>query len=140
MATLRQRLGAIIYDWPRFLGSMIGRDRWIGFRNRHERLSIDEATGGARCEWQFTSDLHINNVYPATGRWLMRRALRDWPVEFASAPRVSGEPRVSFVIGHRGESRLPHLLTTIATIAAQDIAVECVVVEQSEQPRAKEHL
>jgi hypothetical protein len=140
MLRLRHRLGALLYDWPRFLAAMAGRDRWTRFRNRNERLSFDEATGGARCEWQFTSDLHIGNVYPATARWLMRRAIHKWPIEFANERRRTGEPRVSFIIGHRGESRLPHLLATVATIAAQDVAVECIVVEQSVQAIAKSRL
>ena len=136
MATLRHHLGALIHDWPRFLAAM--RGDWIRFRNRNERLSFDEH--GTRCEWRFTSDLHIANVHPSAGRALMNRALRDWPIETAKTPRVAGEPHASFVIGHRGTARLPHLLTTLATIAAQDVAVECIVVEQSEQPVARAQL
>jgi hypothetical protein len=45
---------------------------------------------------------------------------------------VSGEPAVSFLIGHRSLDRLPQLLATLRSIAGQrDVAVECVVVEQS---------
>jgi N-terminal domain of galactosyltransferase len=137
MATLRHRLGALAYDWPRFRRAMSGRGKWVAFRNRGERLSIDAATGGARCEWVFSSDLHIANVFPSTGRALMRRALGEWPIESAETPRVSGTPRVSFIIGHRGEARLPLLLETLGSIAAQrDVAIECIVVEQSVAPTA----
>jgi hypothetical protein len=139
MPTLRHRLGALVYDWPRFLSKM-SRGEWVRFCNRNERLSVDRATGGARCQWQFTTDLHIASVYPIAGRWLMRTALGDWPVELAGEPNNGDDPRASFIIGHRGMSRLPHLLATIATIAAQDIAVECIVVEQSAVPQAKAHL
>ena len=132
MPTLRQRLGALVFDGPRFLAAMARRGGWVRFRNRDERLSIDAATGGARCEWVFSSDLHIANVFPPAGRALMRRALAEWPIESASAPRVSGAPRVSFIIGHRGDARLPLLLETLGSIAAQrDVPVECIVVEQS---------
>ena len=55
---------------------------------------------------------------------------------FADAPLVTGPPRVAFIIGHRGESRLPLLQATVASIAAQrDVAIECIVVEQSEKPQ-----
>jgi len=135
MATLRHRLGALAYDWPRFLRAMSGRGKWTAFRNRDERLSIDAATGGARCEWLFSSDLHIANVFPSAGRALMRRAFDEWPIESAPARRVPGPPRVSFIIGHRGEARLPLLLETLGSIAAQrDVPIECIVVEQSAAP------
>jgi hypothetical protein len=39
-------------------------------------------------------------------------------------------PKVSFIIGHRGEARLPLLLETLRSIAGQAISVECIVVEQ----------
>lgn len=108
---------------------------WVRFHNRHERLTIDTPTGGARCEWMYTSDLHLCAVYPATAQTLMRRATAQWPIAFAERPAIDGEPRVSFVIGHRGEARAPHLLRTLSTIAAQrDVPVECIVVEQSARP------
>jgi GT2 family glycosyltransferase len=47
---------------------------------------------------------------------------------------VHEPPDVSFVIGHRGVQRLPHLLATLRTIAAQeDATIECIVVEQSSE-------
>lgn len=138
MPTLRHRLGALAYDWPRFVRAMSGRGRWTALHNRDERLTIDANSGGARCEWLFSSDLHIANVFPSTGRRLMAQAFAEWPVESAPEPRVAGAPRVSFVIGHRGEARLPLLLATLASIAAQrDVPVECIVVEQSETPLAQ---
>lgn len=103
---------------------------WVAVRNRDERLTLDGR--GARCEWVFTSDLHIAKVFPSAGRRLMTRAFSDWPVELRDAPAVDGTPQVSFVIGHRGHARLPHLLTTLRSIAGQlDAGVECIVVEQS---------
>ena len=123
---LRQRLGALVYDWPRYLAT-----DWVHMRNRNEQVETD--VRGVRCHWQFTSDLHIAKVYPWTGKRLMRFALEDWPIGQAKVPRdVHQAPEVSFVIGHRGVQRLPHLLATLRTIAAQEeVAVECIVVEQS---------
>jgi GT2 family glycosyltransferase len=52
--------------------------------------------------------------------------------------RRSGEddvPSVSFLIGHRGKERLPNLLATLQSIAAQvEVSFECIVVEQDESP------
>lgn len=68
----------------------------------------------------------------------MTRALDEWPIGFADRPPgkgVSAAPDVSFVIGHRGVDRFPHLSRVIASIAAQAGAeVECIVVEQSPEP------
>lgn len=114
---------------------MLTAQGWTRFRNRNERLAIDPQTGGARCEWMYTSDLHLCAIHPVTARWLLRRATSRWPIESVERPAVGGPPRVSFVIGHRGESRAPHLQKTITTIAAQrDVPVECIVVEQSARP------
>jgi GT2 family glycosyltransferase len=136
--SLRHRAGALLYDWPRFLRH-IGGD-WTRLRNRDERLTIDSR--GARCEWEYTSELHIANVYPSTSRWLMRGALRDWPIVMRDdAPSISNEPEVSFLIGHRGTARLPNLLATLRSIAGQSgTSIECIVVEQSVRPEIADAL
>lgn len=102
-------------------------------RNRNEVLEIGSGGEGARCHWRWTSDLHVAQVYPALGRALLRRALRDWPVRFAEGPCVStGPAQVSFLIGHRGRPRLPLLQATLASLAAQEgVTCEYVVVEQA---------
>lgn len=123
--SLRQRAGALIYEWPRFLTTP-----WVRMHNRCERITSDGR--GVRCEWQFTSDLHIANVFPSVGVRLMRRAFAEWPIDMRDAPAPSEAPAVTFVIGHRGVARLPHLLATLRSIAGQrDVGVECIVVEQS---------
>lgn len=101
--------------------------------NRNERLIANPAGRGVKCDWQWTSDLHITKVFPALGKLFMQRALRDYPVVLNGAPeRSTKKPDVSFVIGHRGMDRLPHLLLTLRSIAAQtDVSLECIVVEQS---------
>jgi hypothetical protein len=130
MATLRHHAGALVRDWPRFIGTMASG--WPRMHNRDERVTVDPLTRGVRCEWEFTSDLHIAKVHRFTGGWLLARALRDWPISFADAPAPAGAPAVAFILGHRGEARTPLLLQTLRTIAAQrGVAVECIVVEQS---------
>jgi len=133
--SLRHRLGALVYDWPRFLRHI--RGDWRLIRNRNETVTSDGR--GVRCEWVYASDLHIANVYPAAGRALMRRAIADWPIGMADVPvSVSEAPAVSFLIGHRGLERLPNLLAALRSIAGQEgAAVECIVIEQSTVPEVE---
>jgi hypothetical protein len=126
--SVRHIAGALVHDVIPF-ERRLRAGRWTEIRNRDE--TIDLRDGGARCAWQFTSDLHIAKVFPGAGRRLMRRAFAQWPIELRDEPAQQREPAVTFVIGHRGMSRLPHLLATLRSIAGQSIAIECVVVEQS---------
>ena len=137
MRRLRLAAGALLYDWPGFELRLRGWGRarahphpWVLIRNRNETITPHDI--GVRCEWQFTSELHIANVYPGAATRLMRRALADWPIRLADAPLPASQIDVTFVIGHRGMNRLPHLLATLRSIAAQQGAgVECIVIEQS---------
>lgn len=146
--SLRLSLGALVHDVPRFLWTMrpgeraAGVGHWVEMRNRRERLESAPDGLGMRCRWQWTSDLHLARAYPPMARRLMARALHDWPVRCADAPPVAhAEPAVSFMIGHRGLERLPHLLLTLRSIAAQDdVSFECVVVEQSATPQVAAEL
>ncbi|HYM60954.1 MAG TPA: galactosyltransferase-related protein [Thermoanaerobaculia bacterium] len=139
--SLRNRAGALLYDWPRFSRhcksgrrTAGGRGGWVAIRNRRERIEWSGDGEGARCDWVWTSDLHIANVFPSTGRRLLGVTLADWPIRFADAPLNHGEDvDVSFLIGHRGKARLPHLQATLRSIAAQEgVSIECIVVEQSD--------
>src|SRR5216684_945443 len=136
----RQLVGVAVLDWPHFqkvlreptssgLGPAHG---WVALHNRIEQLSTNPHGPGVRCDWQWGSDLHACTVWPALGRQLMRRALHDWPIEFADIrPRTSG-PRVSFIFAHGGRSRLTQLQRTIQSVfAQQEVEIECVVVDQS---------
>jgi hypothetical protein len=127
---LKRAAGALLYDWPRYRRAMHS-GHWELMHNRDERISTDGR--GVRCEWRFTSDLHIAKIFPSLGVKLMDAAFAQWPVierDAPDAPRAA--PQVSFVIGHRGLDRLPHLRATLRSIAGQrDVAVECIVVEQA---------
>lgn len=139
LTRLRRLLGALLHDWPRLEMTLRGWGpyasapfSWTRMRNRNEQLIPGEI--GVRCDWMWTSDLHIAKVFPGAGKRLLARALKDFPIRFSSQPVQSGSPDVSFIIGHRGVERLPLLLATLETIASQrDVAVECIVVEQSDQ-------
>jgi len=128
----KQRAGALIYDWPRYRQVRRG-GRWALMHNRDERVTLDGH--GVRCEWEFTTDLHIAKMFRRTGATLMRMAFGQWPIEMREAPAASDDaPVVSFIIGHRGVSRLPHLLTTLRSIAGQrEVPIECIVVEQDRE-------
>jgi hypothetical protein len=128
--SIRQILGALARDGVRFERHV--RGRWERIHNRRETISLAPEGRGVRCDWQWTSVIDYCRFVPGSGARLMRRALADWPILSAELPRVSGTPEVTFLIGHRGSARLPLLEATLRTVAAQyEVAIECVVVEQS---------
>jgi len=165
LSRVKRAAGALLYDFPDYRRRM-RRGEWIHLRNRRETTTTDGR--GVRCEWEFTSELHIANVFPRLGARVMREAFAQWPIVLrdtppssalrALSPAHAGEgqpgpspaggrgwreapgegraaPQVSFVIGHRGLGRLPHLLMTLHSIAGQEgAAVEAIVVEQSAAP------
>jgi len=138
--TFKQQLAALVLDVPRFEWAL--RADWREVRNRNEHLDPSGDGRGVSCKWQWTSDLHVASVFPNLGRRLMARAIEDWPIDFADRPaETAGDAQVSFVIGHRGRERMPHLFATLATIAAQrGVRFECVVVEQSEESELRDRL
>lgn len=144
--SFRQKAGALLLDAPRFLWALRGGGGgWTRYGNRRDRLRFDPDGRGAACDWECTRTLHLCDVFPRLGRRLLARALRDWPIRFSDAPPPSGAdgalPDVSFVVGHRGRERLPHLLLVLKSIAAQiDVRFECIVVEQGLAPAARESL
>jgi len=125
--TIKQKVGAIIFDLPRFFRP------WVLMRNRNERLIANPVGRGVKCDWQWTSDLHIAKVFSSLGRLFMQRALRSYPIVLKNQPEKSSEAvDISFIIGHRGLGRLPNLLLVLKSIAAQiGVSLECIVVEQS---------
>lgn len=134
---MRQLAGVLLKDVIRYVPPLLRHDAsgYLSLCNRTEVLERAPDGSGFRCEWQWTSDLHAPKHLPWLGRWLATRALADHPIRRLPLPEISqGPPEVSFIIGHRGEERLPHLLATIETIAGQrDVSIECIVVEQEEE-------
>lgn len=146
--TLKQYLGALLFDLPIYLFKLLpalnnnSTNSWVGIRNRKERL-IPSANGeGVKCNWQWTSALHLPKVFPVFGKWLLNRAFKDYPIIFADKPAsVESKPDVSFLIGHRGQVRLPLLQMTLKSIAAQsDCHIECIVVEQDDEKLIQDEL
>ncbi len=155
MFTLRQRLGCLLYDLPRLAWRLYGppgsagAPAWVAMRNRNEGLIRDPLRPGAACTGEFSRPLHVCSVFPAAGRRLLRRALRDWPLALREAPDHVADgvcanggavpavrPEVSFLIGHRGAERIPLLRAVLRSIAGQTtVPFECLVVEQDLEPR-----
>jgi hypothetical protein len=147
--SFRQKLGAGLYDLPRLLWatrSKLSRPKgtapWVFVRNRSERLIPSPDGLGVQCDWEWTSDLHVANVFPRLGLSLMQRAFNDWPIDFQPERATPNSPvEVSFIVGHRGLARLPLLLSTLRCIAAQRrVGFECLVVEQSAEPEVEDKL
>lgn len=134
----RALLGVVAKDLPRYLPALrSASSRYLAICNRGERLQAAPDGSGYRCDWQWTSDLRAPLQIPRLGLKLMKRALVDHPIRFSAAPdAVAGTPDVSFIIGHRGDNRLPHLLKTLESIAGQQgVRIECLVIEQDNVPR-----
>ena len=147
----RQKLGVFLLDLPRYLWALrptrrAGREcrPWILVRNRREHLVRSGGGDGVACAWQWTSELHAPLVFPALGQLLLSAALRDCPIRLPSpgmARAFAERPDVTFLIGHRGRDRLPHLAWTLRSIAAQiDVSFECIVVEQDSGQTVRDHL
>jgi len=145
--SLKQRAGALLFDAPLYLYLLLRNNRdggpaWLQIRNRDEALELSKSRFGIRCEWKWTSDLHLPKVYPLFAQWLFRKALNTYSFRLNSQKRSSDTPpKVSFIIGHRGDSRSGLLLKTIDSIATQQhCEIECIVVEQDTTPLIRELL
>lgn len=135
---MREWLGIWIKDRWRFERALrsSGR-RYLALANRRERLDPAPDGTGFACRWEFTSRLHAPTIQPRLGQRLLRRCLNDAPIRLSRQhPLLHDQPQVSVLIGHRGFDRLPLLLATLQSLAAQThVAFECVVIEQDENPR-----
>lgn len=135
---VRNLLGVICKDWLRYARALGDSSAsYLSLCNRNELLEPAPDGKGHRCDWQWTSDLHAPKYLPGLGLQLMKRALAEHPIIRSQAPAVTGrKPDITYLIGHRGLVRLPHLLATLESIAGQTGAVvECIVVEQDVEAR-----
>jgi len=136
---LRQFLGALAYDGLRFERAV--RGRWERMHNRNETITVNPSGRGVRCEWQWTSPVDYCRFVPRADVRLLRAALKEWPIRFSSTRPGDANPEVTFLIGHRGVSRTPHLLLTLQSIAAQSgVPIECIVIEQSHAREVEQSL
>ena len=144
--TLKQRLGALIFELPLYIyylcrQSIKGLPAWLFIRNRNDKISTSSNPPGISCDWQWTSDLYLPKKFPYIGQVLFNRALGTYDFSLSTTRKIDdSEPEVSFIIGHRGSARLDLLIKTIKSISQQDCAIECIVVEQDEHPSLEQHL
>jgi hypothetical protein len=133
-----------VYDWPRLFSVLRTADGWVFMRNRNDAITVNPDGPGVQCNWEFSRTLHLCNLFPGASRILLKRALKQWPVQISgsvSTERMAAAPQVSFIIGHRGLERLPHLLLTLKSIERQAGAeIECIVVEQDREPLIRDRL
>ena len=130
---LRNLVGVILKDWLRYRQALKSSDAsYLALCNRDQTLTVSPNGKGFCCNWQWTSDLHAPKYMPALGLRLLKRAIADHPIIRRTSPEKNdNKPDITYVIGHRGLQRLPHLLATLESIAGQAGAtVECIVIEQ----------
>lgn len=142
LTRIREHLGVVLKDSARYRRALKGHDTasngdplWLRLCNRNETLEVNPNGPGVCCPWRWTSDLHACKVRPEYGRQLASRAFTDWPIRFADSITQSCRPDVSFIIAHHGTQRLDHVLWTVRSILGQEnVAVECLIVDQSSEP------
>ena len=136
--SLRQRLGALAYDWPRFLRHGLRGDANL-MRNRGETHRQRRTRGAVRLDVYAPSCIWRMSIRGTHGRCCAAR-LATWPIVLRDrAGRRPTRRQVSFLIGHRGLERLPNLLATLRSIAGQsEAAIECIVIEQSAATRDRD--
>jgi hypothetical protein len=135
---MREWLGVWIKDRWRYERALRrSGHRHLALANRRERLDPAPDGSGFACRWEFTSRLHAPSIHPRLGQRLLRRCLIDAPIRLNHLPpQPTDQPQISVLIGHRGIERLPLLLATLESLAAQaNVSFECVVIEQDQQPQ-----
>lgn len=146
LSSLRKKVGALCFEGPSFVRGICSPTSagWQTVRNRGELLRKRNGGRGHACDWEWSTSLHIVDTYPIAGKILLGAALREFKIAFRPTPdrsSICGEPDVSFVIPHRSAERIPLLLLTLRTIAAQrDARIECIVVEQDVRPSTRDVL
>lgn len=139
---MRELAGVITQDWLRYQRCFLGeKDNYLQIRNRLERVASGPENLGYVCLWPYTSRLHAPLILPSLGKRLLEICVTKSKFELCEDKKENSEVQMSVLIGHRGKERLPLLLATIRSIAAQaDVNLECIVIEQDKSPIIKEHL
>ena len=132
MGRPREILGCLVRDLPVWLPALALPGRWVLARNRGDRFTRRDGGVDITASGPFSADLHVCRVFPGAARRLLRQALAQWPFGAAEAGAGTGAAAVSVILPHRGREREPLLRATVGSFLSQrDVAVECLVVEQS---------
>jgi N-terminal domain of galactosyltransferase/Glycosyl transferase family 2 len=136
---MRRWLGVLLLDWPRYQWLLVRKPAgYLGLANRGQSVIYGPSGVGALVPGLWTSELHAASVMPMLGKQVLARALSDHPVRLQHrSPVCAGTcPKLTVLIGHRGMARLPLLLKTLESFAAQDVRdFEVIVIEQDCQSR-----
>jgi N-terminal domain of galactosyltransferase len=131
---MRDQLGVWLKDRWRYERALRSPSPgYLALANRLECLEKAPDGSGFSCRWTFTSKLHAPGIQPRLGQRLIRRCLENAPIRSVSTRSLAvAPPDISVLIGHRGRERLPLLLATLDSLAAQqDVHLECLVIEQA---------
>jgi hypothetical protein len=146
MQRAKDHLGVWMKDRWRYERALRGASpAYLALANRHEQLEPAPDGLGQACLWHYTSRLHAPGIQPHLAQRLLRRCLADAPIGQGSSPsppsRPTTDPDLSVLIGHRGLERLPLLLATLESLAAQEHSrIECLVIEQDSAVQIAPHL
>lgn len=141
--SFRHRLGVWIKDRPRYEWALRRPvPTYLALCNRQEVLDPAPQALGYACRWAFTSQLHAPKVQPRLGQRLLQRCLEHAPIGRSTTPPLfQQDPQISVLIGHRGLERLPLLLNTLESLAAQlHVRFECLVIEHDTCVTIADHL
>lgn len=142
--SIKEIAGVALKDTAQYLPALYGTQNlrtkngdplWTHLRNRKERLIINPDGPGVKCNWKWSSPLHAPQVIKPWGKKLFQRAFEDWPVVFRDLSKTSQSPDISVIFAHAGTERVPQLCSVIRSLGGQqDVTVECLVVDLSEEP------
>lgn len=125
-------LGALFFDLLPFVLNNMRHGGWVNIKNRKDRASKSPNGRGITIESPWSSDLYVCKMFPVLGKYMLKKAIKDWPIKFSANQAEYSHVDLSFIIPHRGVDRLPLLKTVIKSILSQkDVNIECIVVEQS---------
>ncbi|WP_419187453.1 glycosyltransferase family 2 protein [Stieleria bergensis] len=132
-SNLRSLAGLIVREAPHWLPLLMRADAWWQVRNHTDSVTCRVNPSSMQVESDQTSSLRVADRFPWAGRYLFRKALKQWSFQSSSCVSFSDTPTISFIIPFRGQDRLPQLLAVIRSIAALPGDVECIVVEQGRE-------
>jgi hypothetical protein len=134
IGNLMRRLDVLIRDVLLYeIILRMNNNEYLRLHNRNEKIAKGPHGLGYLCLWPYTSRLYAPQVWSYLRRKLLRKVVsRSIFCGSDSLEHNHRQVEISVLIGHRGMKRLPHLLTTLSYIAAQEeISLECIVVEQN---------
>ena len=124
-----------IMEVPHYLLKLWRHDNsWLTITNRKQKFIPAVQGAGISLLDEYTSELRTARQYPAFSEKIFSKAIQQYGFKFSDTLKQTTPAKISFIIGHRGVDKIENLKLVLKTITAQaDLAVECIVVEQSHQ-------